>query len=114
METILNNRPLAYYYSDNTEQGLTPNHLLFGWTIKLFDPEPIDITHDINFQSKKTSNIMKSFLGTMAERIFKYATWESQNYINKQKSPYDKFKRRCINREKTKIHMEDGYRIRGR
>ena len=73
VETILNNRPLTYYYSDNTEQCLTPNHLLFGRTIKLFDPEPIDVTHGMNFHSKKISHI-KSFLGTMAERIFKYAT----------------------------------------
>ena len=61
VETILNNRPLTYYYSDNTEQCLTPNHLLFGRTIKLFDPEPIDSTHDINFHSKKISNIINHF-----------------------------------------------------
>ena len=61
METILNNRPLTYYYSDNTEQCLTPNHLLFGRTIKLFDPEPINIAHDINFHSKKISNIINHF-----------------------------------------------------
>ena len=57
VETILNNRPLTYYYSDNTEQCPTPNHLLFGRTIKLFDPEPIEITHDINLHSKKIRNI---------------------------------------------------------
>ena len=61
VETILNNRQLTYYYSDNTEQCLTPNHMLFGRTIKLFDPEPIDITHDINFHSKKISNIINHF-----------------------------------------------------
>ena len=33
VETILNNRPLTYYYSDNTKQCVTPNHLLFGRTI---------------------------------------------------------------------------------
>ena len=60
VETILNNRPLTYYYSDNTEQ-CTPNRLLFGRTIKLFDPEPIDITHGINFHSKKISNIINHF-----------------------------------------------------
>ena len=57
VETIHNNRPLTYYYSDNTEQCPTPNHLLFGRTIKLFDPEPIEITHDINLHSKKIRNI---------------------------------------------------------
>ena len=61
VETILNNRPLTYYYSDNTEQCLTPNHLLFGRTMKLFDPESIDITDDINFHSKKISNIINHF-----------------------------------------------------
>ena len=61
VETILNNRPLTYYYSDNTEQCLTPNHLLFGRTIKLFDPEPTDITHDINVHCKKISNIINHF-----------------------------------------------------
>ena len=59
METILINGPS--YYSDNTEQWVTPNHLLFGRTIKLFDPEPTDITHDINFHSKKISNIKNHF-----------------------------------------------------
>ena len=57
VETILNNRPLTYYYSDNTEQCLTPKNLLFVRTIKLFDPEPINITHDIHFHSKKMGNI---------------------------------------------------------
>ena len=33
VETIRNNRPLTYYYSDNTELCLTPDHLLFGRTI---------------------------------------------------------------------------------
>ena len=57
METILNNRPLTYYYSDNTEQCLTPNYVLFGRTKKLFDPKPTDITQDINFDSKNIGNI---------------------------------------------------------
>ena len=61
VETILNNRPLTYYYSDNTEQCITPNRLLFGRTIKLFDPELTDITHGINFHSKKISSIIYHF-----------------------------------------------------
>ena len=61
VETILNNRPLTYYHSDNIEQCSTRNHLLFGRTMKLFDPEPTDITYDINFHSKKISNIINHF-----------------------------------------------------
>ena len=61
VETILNNRPLTYYHSDNTEQCSTRNHLLFERTMKLFDPEPTDITYDINFHSKKISNIINHF-----------------------------------------------------
>ena len=61
VQTTLNNRPLTYYYSDNTEQYITPNRLIFGRTIKLFDPQPTDITHGINFHSKKISNIINHF-----------------------------------------------------
>ena len=74
VETILNNRPLAYYYSDNTEQCLKPNHLLFGRTVKLFDPEPTDITHDKNFHSKKISNITNHFWNDAAMGIRKKNT----------------------------------------
>ena len=35
--------------------------MLFGITIKLFDPEPINITHDLNVYSKKISNILNYF-----------------------------------------------------
>ena len=30
VEQIVNNRPITYYYEDNEEVCLTPNHLLYG------------------------------------------------------------------------------------
>ena len=37
VEQIINNRPITYYYSDNEESCLTPNHLLYGRTLKYSD-----------------------------------------------------------------------------
>ena len=34
VEQIISNRPMTYYYSDNKESCLTPNHLLHGRTVK--------------------------------------------------------------------------------
>ena len=34
VEQIISNRPMTYYYSDNEESCLTPNHLLHGRTLK--------------------------------------------------------------------------------
>ena len=38
-ETILNNRPLTYYYADENKPCLTPIHMLYGQALKLCDPE---------------------------------------------------------------------------
>ena len=61
---------------DNTEQCLTPNHLLFGRKIKLFDPEPIDITHNINFHCKKISNIINLNNVVLIEEKKPRSTWK--------------------------------------
>ena len=34
VEQIINNRPITYYYSDNETSCLTPNHFLYGKTLK--------------------------------------------------------------------------------
>ena len=34
VEQIINNRPITYNYSDSEESCLTPNHLLYGRTLK--------------------------------------------------------------------------------
>ena len=45
VEVILNNRPLTYYYEDDAEECLTPNHLLFRRQLKLFNPDPFEISY---------------------------------------------------------------------
>ena len=35
IETILNNRRLTYYYTEESETCLTPNHMLFGRTLQI-------------------------------------------------------------------------------
>ena len=37
IELILNSRPLVHIYDDNTEEVLTPNHLLFGRKLEAFN-----------------------------------------------------------------------------
>ena len=48
VEAILNNRPLIYYYDDDTEECLMPNHMLFGRQLKMFNPEPFEISYTPN------------------------------------------------------------------
>lgn len=60
----LNNRPLTFYHSDNAEEYLTPNLILFERKLKSFDPEPVDVIEDIIFHSKKINNI----IGHLCER----------------------------------------------
>lgn len=64
VENILNNRPLAYFYDDETEECLTPNHLLFGRHLRMFNPEPFEISYhpaDVNVLSRKLNNILEHF-----------------------------------------------------
>lgn len=58
-------------------RNLTSKHMLFASRLTLFYPEPLDITNNINFHSKKINNI-KSLLGTMEKRMFKYTTRKPQ------------------------------------
>ena len=39
IKTLLNNRPLTYYYADKNEPCLTPDHMLYGRALKLCHPE---------------------------------------------------------------------------
>jgi len=75
VELILNNRPITYYYSDDSEECLTRNHMLFGRKLNLFEPEPRDITTNI-INSRKINNIVnhfwerwrKEYLGNLREQ----------------------------------------------
>ena len=60
VEGILHNRPLIYYYADNNETCITPNHFLFRRVLTSFDLEksktliaPVDLTS----QTNKLNNI---------------------------------------------------------
>ena len=39
IETILNKRPLTYYYADENEPCLTANHMLYRRALELYDPD---------------------------------------------------------------------------
>ena len=45
IETIINNRPITYFYDDESESCLTPNHLLFGRTLLLSNPSTTDLSY---------------------------------------------------------------------
>ena len=64
VEAILNNKPLTYYYEDDSEECLTPNHLLFGRQLKTFNPDPFEISYtpaDLNVDSRRINNILNHF-----------------------------------------------------
>lgn len=48
VESKLNNRSITCYYSDSTEECLTPNHIIFGRKLKLFDIELREISTDVS------------------------------------------------------------------
>ena len=61
VKQIINNRPITYYYSDNEESCLTPNHLLYGRTLKysnLFSGS----TPEQLITPKKLDNLLSHFL----------------------------------------------------
>ena len=45
IETITNNRPITYFYDDESESCLMPNHLLFGRTLLLSNPSATDLSY---------------------------------------------------------------------
>ena len=60
VEQIINNRPITYYYSDNEEECLTPNHLLYGRTLNnsnLLSEETTKVLIDSN----KLENLITHF-----------------------------------------------------
>ena len=48
VESILNKKSVTCYYSDGTEECLTPNHIIFGRKLKLFDIELREISTDVS------------------------------------------------------------------
>ena len=57
-EAILNSRPLTHYFHEELEDCLSPNHMLFGRSLKLFDP---DQGGNEIISSKKLHNIINRF-----------------------------------------------------
>ena len=57
-EATLNNRPLTRYFHEELEHCLSPNHMLFGRSLKLFDPNQEG--NEI-IPSKKLHNIINRF-----------------------------------------------------
>ena len=45
IETILNNRPITYYYEDESKCCLTPSHLLYGKTLQLYNLAILPLTY---------------------------------------------------------------------
>ena len=64
IETISNNRPITYFYNDESESCLTPNHLLFGRTLLLFNSSTTDLSYpnpNPIIKSTKLQNIINHF-----------------------------------------------------
>ena len=57
-KAILNNRPLTHYFHEELEDCLSPDHVLFGRSMKLFDPD--QGANEI-ISSKKLHNIINHF-----------------------------------------------------
>ena len=51
VESILNNRPMTYIYEGLTEHPLTPNHLIFGRTLKFKAQTFVDEVNQLNQES---------------------------------------------------------------
>ena len=56
-ETILNNRPLTYYYADENEPCLTRNHMLYGRSLRLFDSETSSDVSKMSLPSKINNTV---------------------------------------------------------
>ena len=60
VENILNNRPLTYFYDDELESCLTPNHLLFGRRLERSNHDLTPLNSSV-IQSSKLSHIINHF-----------------------------------------------------
>ena len=60
VEQIVNNRPITYYYSDNEEACLTPNHLLYGRTLNNSNLLSASTTQEI-IHPKKLESLINHF-----------------------------------------------------
>ena len=45
IERIINNRPITYFYDNESESCLIPNHLLFGRTLLLSNPSTTELSY---------------------------------------------------------------------
>ena len=75
VKQIINNRPITYYYSDNEESCLTPNHLLYGWTLK-YNNLLSDSTTGELITPKKLDNLLSHF----------WERWRKEYLVNLRES----------------------------
>ena len=45
IEIVINNRPIIYFYDEESESCLTPNQLLYGGTLLLPNPSTTDLSY---------------------------------------------------------------------
>ena len=64
--TILKNRPLTYYFEDDSEAGLTPNHSWFARQKILLNPV---LTANLNVHSRKTNNILIDYWNRWKKKV---------------------------------------------
>ena len=82
IETILNNRPLTYYYADENEPCLTPNHMPYGRTLKVCDPETsFDVSKMLLLS--KINNIVNHFRNRWKKEYLVIRKLNIQININK-------------------------------
>ena len=75
IEIIINNRPITYFYNDESESCLTPNHLLFGRTLLLSNPSTTDLSypnHNPITKPKKLQYIINHF----------WDRWRKEYFVN--------------------------------
>ena len=75
VEQIINNRPITYYYSDNEESCLTPNHLLYGRTLK-YSNFSCDSAPGELITPKKLDNLLSHF----------WERWRKEYLVNLRES----------------------------
>ena len=64
IEAILNNRPITYYYEDESECRLTPSHLLHGGTLQLYNSAILPLTYpniSLSLEPSKLNHILMHF-----------------------------------------------------
>ena len=64
IEAILKNRPITYYYEDESECCLTPSHLLHGRTLQFYNPAIFPLTYpnaSLSLEPSKLNHLLIHF-----------------------------------------------------